>query len=293
MFLPLFWLGLIYGSICFISIVSDHWPDFVDTEFNQGLLAFESIGLFFLLSIFASTRIVSEKESVTLQALALTRLGAVRILAGKAAGVILEQWLPLSLVLLHLMYVIWLGGYRYGVFMFAGFVLSTVTSTLFGLYFSLSAKKIVEAISATAVMWFLGPYVVLAPMFAIAQIAGVRDEEAASMLFAPILVAGAVVFMGVAVRRALKTGYGTFLAIACYALLSAAVFDLALISSSRGMNDSLMAALSFLPAASMIPLDLGPAGMADAVQMLPVQIGVTVWMAVACLANFDAQARRS
>lgn len=291
--LPLVWFAGVWAMAILSSILSPGGSMFSDREFHEGMFFVEAVGFLFLLANYASVRIAGEKEAMTFQTLALTPLGAVRILSGKAAAVLIEQSLPIGLLSLHLGLVLLLGSAARApmaqtVGLVAGLVISMLYSVVMGLYFSLSAKKVSEAIVATSITWFLGVFV----MILLVEVAGSAIDPSPwiEVILGTVGILCVLAWLVFALVRSARRGVGSFIAYLSYAAVSAALLLLVLSGRETSM-EVLYSYASILPAASVIPWQWSHPGVSAMV--LPVQAGVLAWMAVMSLAQFAAQARRA
>jgi hypothetical protein len=240
-------------------------------------------------------RIAGEKEAMTFQTLALTPLGALRILSGKAAAVLIEQSLPICLLSLHLALVLWLGSASYAPMAHmagpvAGLVLSMLYSVVMGLYFSLSAKKVSEAVVVTSIMWFLGVFVIIVPV----EIASSLLDPSGRLehISGTIGIVCVLPWLAFTLVRSARRGVGSFMAQLSYAAASAALL-LFLFSSGQNSIGVLHSYAFILPAASVIPWQWDQSSVSAAYMLLPAQVGVFAWMVAMSLVQFGAQARRA
>jgi len=290
--LPMLWFGLIWGMVFIYAVSTGHGPDLSDKEGHWGLFIVESVGFFFILSVYASTRVSGEKEAMTLQTLSLTRLGGAKILAGKAAAVIIGQALPLGVLLAHLALILWIDfpPLEYAALSVFGFAISAVFSTLLGIYFSLAAKKTSGAMALTAVTWFGGVWMALAPMSITANALGASDNAMAAFL-APVVPFVAIT-LALVLARSAKKGIGGAGAMATYAGLTASAFVLVSLPL-KTISDEFVVALSILPTSGLVLSETQvQAGSGTAAwSVLPIQLAALAWMAATCLVSFEAKAR--
>jgi len=287
--LPFFWFAIPWGILFIVSFSTGEWPDFADKELASALFFTEAVGFLFLLAIFASTRFAAEKEAATLQNLALTRLSALRILAGKGVALLVEQAAPITLLSLHLLLALHLAAGERWASCLAGFVASLGLAVTFGLYFSLACRRIVEAVVATAIAWAVGAYAILFPLALLAEHyrVGADTQQFAAFISAPFCV----IWLIFVLVRARKRGFGSLLAFLSYALLSAAIYATVWSARQHVAIGSLMFTMS--PMAALFPGEWTEKGVPAILYVLSIQTVVFVWMILASLANFEQQARRS
>ncbi len=275
--LPLAWFVVVWVVVLLFSAAVGEMPNPADTSFEWPMFLVEAVGFLFLLSLAASTRIAREREGRTLQALAITSLGAWRIVRGKAVSLLIEQSLPLLVLYAHLVFIMWLdfpspaaAAARLG-----GLAVSAVLCTALGLYFSISAKTAAHAVIMTALTWFLGIYAVGVPvMWLLALLSSGRVDglgSAASNSTVGIVLALAALFaIFVTLRAARRRGHGMALAFLAYATLAGAATMFITDAAGVGRGDAAALMMVFLPAASIFPGgqrrtgdgDAGPAGAA-------------------------------
>jgi len=299
--LSIIWLFLVWIGWLFSYAATD--VDAFAMGAQSSVFVIESMGIMVALAIRASLGVVNEKEARTFQILAITGLGARRILAGKWIAAIVEQSVPLALVSLHLLLSIWVlspfvAGETFH-FMpavmltlsgFIGLGVSVAFSAGLGVFISLAAKKTPQAIVSALIAWFFGASIPTAFLFGFADEIGGVEYRAYICVIAALLglsVAGAVC------RRFPRRGIGVTLSVLFYGTVSAALCVLSATLFGVLEPDAFFATTFWFPGASLFSWVHEDPDMLLGYYLLPAQIGTILWMAAMSVRNFDAQARRA
>jgi len=304
--LPILWFMAVWGFVILVSVSEQNWPELGDADFEWGMFMAEAVGVIFLLSIYASNKVAAEKESMTFQTLALTRLGALRVLGGKAASVIVEQAAAVAILFAHMVLVASLGGawepgrgwrsYGFGlgqyVFLAAGLAFSIAYSTVVGIYFSLASRKPGEALVATGLAWFGGVYAAILPiLLGGAALGAASDEDIFRLGLGLVPVALGV--LGFLLVRSVKRGWTSILAFVSYALFTSSMYVLVTWPSKAYGDGELGVLLTVLPVSLLAPPQADVSGTHVSYYVFPILLGTFAWMAAASLASFEAEARKA
>lgn len=254
---------------------------FVDFRVNSLILAAESVLLVFALVGLSAGRIASEREAGTLQLLGLTALGPLRIMAGKAAAVLLSQSLAIALVFAHGAWMLWneMIELRFVPLFLLALVLVPANAVTLGLYSSLPARRTAYAAVAvvcTLLSGFLVPVLL-------------SDEPAYSWEYCPIAIA-LVALVPFAYAR--WRGLGNVLHVVSYSILMLFVVAfMGLFSATLRLND-VMNSIVLLPASVLFWQRPEGGILPIALYVFPIHASLFIWMALICLATFNAQLRR-
>lgn len=286
------WYAVVWGMVGAVWVASRGTVNPLGPGVLWGTLTAEAIGFFFILSASASIRVVIEREALTLQTLAVTRLGAWRILAGKGTVALIEQLPGLWILFIHLTFVLFATETALSQVVFTGaaLVVCAVYSTVFGIFLSSIARRTSQALLTTAVMWFAGPYIVLGPAILLgSRFEGVGDADVyfALLAAAPLAAAAAALMLVLSRKRAL----GTANLVMGYSIIPALAW--ALILYTVGAHESLGADyMIFLPAATVVNWTYTIREIPAGILVLPVQAAACLWLAAAGVAGFEAEARK-
>jgi len=291
--LPLIWLFVPWVVVLLAGSFTDY-PEFGNLEFESPMFIVEAGGFLLLLSLITATRIAREKEARTFQVLVLTRMGAARILTGKILAAVIEQAVPILLLFAHLVFIVWLefpSPVDVAVKV-VGFIVSILFGATLGLYFSLSSKTAAHSVIMTAIAWFLGVYASVMPIGWMVGFAGFgSDDSAVFVAVFPLVVAAVVsiVITGVMSRR---QGFGPWLSMFSYASVAGMLYTGVAAMIAPTLAGQAMSYAAFLPAASLASWDSKAQGISIPYMMLPIQIGILIWMIGSILMSFEGQARR-
>ncbi|MHC4714939.1 MAG: hypothetical protein ACYTAN_16980, partial [Planctomycetota bacterium] len=265
------------------------WRDYEQCR----IFGLEAAVLLFIVSLRAAAFVSREKEQRTLELLVLTRLGKVRILAGKAAAALVEQVPGFFILVMHMLYVLHVGLRHREELLFLpmAFPLAVVFSVALGLYFGLAAKHVVTAVSLTAFTWFFGA--TLGPGAA----AVTRSAPGAGQVAAVVpyfFVAGGVVIAAAVLILARRGGYGSWLPAVAYSIIAGAIAYPAARLIGRLGAQELLETTWMLPVASLPTFTEYYRVVASRVVVVScIQIGLLAWMILSGLLGFEAQAKRT
>lgn len=266
-----------------------------DLNEQCGMLTLEAGAVLLILSLRAAVLVAREKELRTLELLILSRLGRLRILAGKAAAALVEQAPGLFVLLLHVLLVLWAWyPYRSDTILLLPYVpIAVVFSTALGLYFGLAAKHVVTAVSLTAFIWFFGATVGPGVMMSAENILGPADlNETALLLFGVASAAAALAVL----RFARRGGYGSWLPALAYCLIAAEVAFFAEAAFVEGHSWDLPDVVGrtwVLPVSGLADFARYRYDASPPLAVFFIQGALVAWMAISGLAGFEAQARRA
>jgi hypothetical protein len=307
----LVWFVLLYLGILVGSFMLEEWDHWFELETHYIYFCIEVAGFFLLLSLRAAGKIAGEREKRTLRALVITRLGRARIILGKAAALVIRNWLAFLWLAAHLLLVRFMAHARaeavFGMLRnlsFTGLVVGAVFSIALGLYFSVAAKNERTAALATVVTWFLGTGLAL---WIAAAVADAREPEINVVLYTGASVLAAVlVFLALVWGRRRGHGAGlafaTYIALALVVLLVSVLFVLNPFTREGApeldnlftRHEIIITAVS-LPVATYTgvePMQLGPASKLRHLLKLALPTALFLWMTVSVFWSFEAQAKK-
>ncbi len=266
-------------------------------EMQCYIFGWESAALLFIMSLRAAVFVSREKERRTLELLVLTRLGKVRILAGKAAAALVEQAPGLFVLALHMLFVlsVWLPHREELWLLPAALPLSVVLSVAMGLYFALAAKHVVTAVSLTAVTWFFGATVGPAAAILSLRLTGSRELDVTVPSF---FISGGLVAAAIVLLYARRGGYGSWLPAVAYSMIAGAI----LFAVNAHFGDDpvdiwnvyrLLEMTWMLPSAKLPTFTRYSYDASLLLLTSCVQAGLLAWMIISGLLGFEAQVKRA
>jgi len=292
--LPLVAFACVWGWVIGVSAVENDWTMLTRSQERYMMFVVEASFFLLLLAFNASSRIAGEKEARTFQLLALTSLGARRILAGKAFAAIVEQAPAILFLFAHLAVLSALGAppVPAAVWTGIGLAVSTVFAASLGTYASLTSKKIQDAVGVSLFLCFAGGYMAILPVIGLWTVlrgGGVQGGILPALIVVPIAAAVLALTFG----RLRRRGMGNALAVVSYGLLVASLTAVATIPRADYVSQDSFVTFWATVGGSLMPWTFKINGIHAALVGLAVQIGLLAWMAAASVAGFEGQVRRS
>jgi hypothetical protein len=216
--LSLGWFALVYGFVALVSSATGQWPQLYDANDQAALFIAEQMGFCFLLAVRASLRFAKEKESRTIQQLLVTRLGRLRIIAGKGAALCIEQAPGIVFLAAHLIFILAVTrpGATLWWLVLAGLPVSLLFAVALGFYYSLAAGRVVSAVVMTALTWLFGAFAAL--LFVAILLEATSSRTIGEVVWIP-LFAAAILALAAALFLSRTKGYGVLVAALCFMLL--------------------------------------------------------------------------